>query len=283
MRFDKVWWYRLGSVTAAVGLLATTAPGHAQTLTDPELVSVPETTFMMGDRDGEPDEVERTVTVRAFRLMRHEVTNAQFSAFVRASGHLTDPERSGSGFVWKSRWTKVRGANWRRPFGPDNVQPNFLVENANHPVLQTSQRDALAFCKYHGLRLPTDPEWELAARGSDGRRYPWGDTAPEQGRGTRFANFGTVPCCATDNRDGFEKTAPVGRFPDGQSPFGLLDLAGNVWEWTASRFPGRPSEVVLRGGGWGNNPYCLRTSYRHGNPDNIGLDMVGFRCAGDAE
>ena len=73
----------------------------------------------------------------------------------------------------------------------------------------------------------------------------------------------------------------MGSYPQGASPFGVLDMAGNVWEWTASPFPGRPKEVALRGGGWGNNPYCLRAAYRHGNPPDIGLNMVGFRCTGD--
>ena len=81
--------------------------------------------------------------------------------------------------------------------------------------------------------------------------------------------------------DGFLRTAPVGSFPRGRSPFGLDDMAGNVWEWTSSRFPGSPGMRVIRGGGWGNNPYCLRAAYRHGNPPDIGLDMVGFRCAAD--
>ena len=152
---------------------------------------------------------------------------------------------------------------------------------ADHPVVQVSQRDAAAFCAFHGLRLPRDAEWEYAARGTDRRRYPWGDDPPEEA-GQRRANFGSVACCAADDSDGHARTAPVGRFPQGASPFGALDLAGNVWEWVDDPYAPVPDQVALRGGGWGNNPYCLRVSYRHGNPPDIGLDMVGFRCAGDA-
>ncbi len=168
------------------------------------------------------------------------------------------------------------GADWRHPAGPKSSVEGL----ADHPVVQVSQADATAFCVFHGLRLPGDAEWEYAARGSDRRRYPWGDEAPRQAD-PRRANFGTVTCCAPDASDGFERTAPAGRFPTGASPFGLLDMAGNVWEWTADLHPTEPGKVALRGGGWGNNPYCLRVSYRHANPPDIGLDMVGFRCAGD--
>ena len=247
-------------------------------LLDADLVDVPGGTFVMGDAAGEPDEAPKTVTVGPFRLMRHEVTNRQFAAFVAASGHRTDPERRGFGYVWDRRWRRVAGAAWRHPAGPDDA----IDRRIDHPVVQVSARDAAAFCAWYGLRLPREEEWEFAARGTDGRRYPWGDGAPEAA-GMRRANFGTVPCCAPDESDGYLRTAPVGRYPVGASPFGLLDMAGNVWEWTASPFPGRPREVALRGGGWGNNPYCLRTTYRHGNPPDIGLDMVGFRCAADAE
>lgn len=243
-----------------------------------DLVTIPGGEFVMGDADGEPDEAPKTVRVAPFRIMRHEVTNAQFAAFVLATGRTTDAEASGSGYVWTGRWGLVAGADWHHPRGPAST----IDGKAAHPVVQVSAQDAAAFCAWAGLRLPSEAEWEFAARGTDGRRYPWGDETPEQGAGAH-ANFGTVACCAPDASDGYHGTAPVGRYPDGASPFGLLDMAGNVWEWTASRFPGRPERVALRGGGWGNDPYCLRAAYRHGNPPDIGLDMVGFRCAGDPD
>jgi formylglycine-generating enzyme required for sulfatase activity len=231
--------------------------------------------FLMGDLEGEPDEAPREVDVAPFRVMRYEVTNQQFAAFIAATGHVTDTERSGFGYVWNGRWRRVSGADWRHPFGIDSS----IAGRADHPVVQVSARDAAAFCRFHGLRLPSEREWEFAARGIDGRRFPWGNEPP--GQPSSRANFGTLKCCAPDAADGYLRTAPVGSFAAGRSPAGLLDMAGNVWEWTSSPFPGRPDQVVLRGGGWGNNPYCLRTSYRHGNPPDIGLDMVGFRCAAD--
>lgn len=242
-----------------------------------EMIDIPGGTFEMGDAAGEPDEAPRRVTVAPFRMMRHEVTNREFRAFVAATGHRTDPEKRGAGYVWTDRWRLVRGAEWRRPHGP----ATDIIGRYSHAVVQVSQRDAAAYCAWAGMRLPNEAEWEFAARGTDGRRYPWGNAAPVQS-GTRRANFGTVPCCAPDASDGELKVGPVGRYPAGASPFGLMDMAGNVWEWTSDPYPVTPGQVSLRGGGWGNNPYCLRVSYRHGNPPDIGLDMVGFRCASDA-
>jgi len=230
----------------------------------------------MGDPEGDANEVERRVEIQPFRLMRHEVTNKAFSAFVEETGHVTDPERRGAGYVWTGRWGLVDGADWRHPFGP----ASDIKGKGNHPVVQVSANDAAAFCAHYGWRLPSEEEWEFAARGKDRRRFPWGDTPPEQSTvQPSLANFGTVPCCAADGTDGHLTTAPVGSYPVGAGPFGHLDLAGNVWEWTSSRFPGKSEHAVIRGGGWGNNPYCLRVSYRHGNPDHFGLDMVGFRCS----
>ena len=246
-----------------------------------EFIDLPAGRVIMGDPAGDPGEVRRVVQIKPFRLMRFEVTNRAFADFVRESGHRTDPEKSGSGYVWTKRWQYVNGADWQHPYGPDTAGPDTAIDGfGHHPVVQVSADDAAAFCAFYGWRLPSEEEWEYAARGEDGRRYPWGDRAPDQtAGGDRLANFGTVPCCAADDSDGFLKTAPIGSFPEGAGPFGHLDLAGNVWEWTSSRFPARPDQVVLKGGGWGNNPHCLRASYRHGNPPHIGLDMVGFRCA----
>ena len=243
-----------------------------------ELIRIPGGTFTMGDPAGEPDEAPRTVHLAPFRLMRFEVTNLEFADFVASTGTLTDAERVGAGYVWTGRWRTGAGADWRHPHGPESS----VVGRDDHPVVQVSARDAARFCAHYGLRLPSEAEWEFAARGTDGRRYPWGDAPPEEA-GRRRANFGTLSCCAPDASDGFLKIGPVGRFPSGASPFGVHDMAGNVWEWTASAYPGRPGYVSLRGGGWGNDPYGLRVSYRHGNPPDIGLDMVGFRCAGDLE
>ena len=264
----------------SVALLAAALP-HARGLAadatiERNLVSIPAGTFVMGDAQGDANEAPRQVAVSAFRIMRLEVTNRQFAAFFAATGHRTDAEDSGTGFVWTTRWREVSGATWRHPTGAGST----IVDKPDHPAVQVSSRDAAAFCAWHGLRLPTEAEWEFAARGRDGRRYPWGMQVPGNSE-KRRANFGTVRCCAPDDTDGYLRTAPVGQFPSGASPFGLLDMAGNVWEWTASAFPSDSGLVALRGGGWGNNPYCLRAAYRHGNPPDIGLDMIGFRCAGD--
>ncbi len=257
-------------------LLLATAVRAAEPHAD--LVDLPGGLLFQGDPEGEADEAPREVAIASFRIMRQEVTNALFARFVTESGHVTDPERRGWGWVWDRAWRRGDGADWRHPEGP----ASSIAGLEDHPVVQVSKRDAAAFCAFYGLRLPSDPEWEYAARGTDRRRYPWGDQSPEAEDGSRRANFGTVRCCAADAADGYRTTAAVGSFPQGASPFGLLDMAGNVWEWTSDLHPAEPGEFALRGGGWGNDPYCLRVSYRHANPPRIGLDMVGFRCAGDA-
>lgn len=258
-----------GVVLAALSAISLPNVGLAEN----ELVSIPGGVVMMGDPRGEADEVVREVEVAPFAIERTEVTNAAFAAFVEATGHVTDAEKRGGGFVWPGQWRFQAGASWRHPQGPDDS----IEDRALHPVVQVSQRDALAYCAYQGLRLPSEAEWEYAARGSEWRRYPWGDEPPRQ-MGERRANFGTVACCALDDGDGYLHTAPVGSFPAGRSPFGLDDMAGNVWEWTSTVEDG---EAVIKGGGFGNNSEALRIGIRHKNPPDTPLDMVGFRCVGD--
>ncbi len=199
-----------------------------------DLVAIPGGVFAMGDEQGDANEAPRRVSVARFRIMRLEVTNRQFTAFVAATGYRTDVEGNGEGHVWTDRWRQIAGADWRHPHGPEDS----ISRRGAHPVVQVSAHDAASYCAWRGWRLPSEREWEFAASGLEGRRYPWGNEAPAQG-GAAPANFGTLACCAADDTDGHLRTAPVGVFPAGASPFGAHDMAGNVWEWTASRFPAR--------------------------------------------
>ncbi len=255
------------------------------------MIHIPEGTLLMGSDDGEPAEkpVHRVI-LAAFSIDRFEITNAKFSAFVAATGHITSPETSGLGWDWNGGWKRVKGADWRHPHG----LASSLRGLERHPVVQVSWIDAQAYCRWRGKRLPTEAEWERAARGDSGRIYPWSNQPPHVGNRYR-ASYGSDRCCRADAGDEYLFTAPVGSFPLGRSPFGLEDMAGNVWEWVEDWFdqefyrrslsenpvndtPGK--RRVIRGGGWGNNPSGLRSTLRHANPPDIGLSMVGFRCAG---
>jgi formylglycine-generating enzyme required for sulfatase activity len=216
------------------------------------------------------------VDVDPFYLDKHEVTNAQFERFVRAAGHRTTAEREGWGFAYRQQdgkwqWLKTDGANWRSPSGPGSTAP------ADHPVVQVSWEDAVAYCKWAGKRLPTEAEWEKAARGTDGRRYPWGETwDPSRANGNM-----TV-----------KTTTPVGSYPTGVSLFGVHDMAGNVSEWvqdwfgpygsSADRNPTGPSAGqvrVSRGGSWFSGPWVLRSAGRGRSGPSVRGSDLGFRCA----
>lgn len=254
------------------------------------MVDIPRGPFLMGSDHGEPAErpVHRVV-LSAFSIDRFETTNAEFAAFVSATGYVTDSERSGVGWDWGGKWREIKGANWRHPHGP----ASSIQGLERHPVVQVSWNDAQAYCRWRGKRLPTEAEWERAARGSGDRTYPWGNELPRDGTCYR-ASYGSDECCRPNTGDGYFFTAPVGSFPLGRSPFGVEDLAGNVWEWVEDWFDPEfyrrsPStnpvnstvrdRKVIRGGGWGNNPFGLRSTLRHANPPGMGLSMVGYRCA----
>ena len=155
----------------------------------------------------------------------------------------------------------------------------------DHPVVGVAWYDAERFCAWAGRRLPTEAEWEYAAKGRDLRYWPW------------TGAFDASRANSRDAADGFEKTAPVGAFPTGASPFGVLDMAGNVAEWTADRFdptryrtepealnptgPTSGRERVVRGGSWADGPHRLRVASRRGKGPTEVDDATGFRCAAD--
>ncbi len=274
--------------TAAHSALHVSAPRNA------ELVAIPAGTVQIGDDDGPPGEWPSFhYTSRAFLMDRTPVTVGQFSAFVKDTGYTTDAERYGSAAVLDEKlgsWVAVTGAVWRRPSGPEEpaAQPN-------HPVTQVSWFDADSFCRAYGLRLPTEFEWERAARMGqtpDGHVFKAGDPIELSHRYLLNAWEGTFPLVNTA-ADGYRTTSPVGAF--GTAPSGLTDMAGNVWEWTSSWYlpygvsehepADGQGERVSRGGSFLCSPhFCqgYRASARnHATPDTS-LENVGFRCAADA-
>jgi formylglycine-generating enzyme required for sulfatase activity len=247
----------------------------------------------IGDDDERP--VHR-VNLSPFHIDATEVTNAEFARFVKDTGYKTDAEKKGSSWVFKKGqkdWAAVEGADWRHPLGPDSN----IADQTNHPVVNVSWNDAAAYARWAGKRLPTEAEWEYAARaGREGEIYPWGNQLKPDGK--VVANFwqGTWP---SDNRmeDRYYYTAPVGSFPP--NAFGLYDIIGNVWEWTADWYasdyyrhssakdpkgPESGEQRVARGGSWFcSEGYCgaYRVGFRGKSPPDSGFNNVGFRCAKD--
>ncbi|MCA8968755.1 MAG: formylglycine-generating enzyme family protein [Planctomycetes bacterium] len=323
----------------AVALAACTLAachGHdAVDLTD--MIRLPGGTFVMGSDSalGGPDErPPHRVSVDAFWLDRHEVTNAQFSRFVEATGYVTtaeiaprlddvmaqlppgteppppealvagslvfvEPPPGGGELSW---WRFEKGADWRHPEGPDSS----ITSRMQHPVVHVSWDDANAYAKWAGKRLPTEAEWEYAARAGQHHEYVWGDTKVPND--TWMANIfqGHFPVENT-KADGFDRTAPVESFAP--NAWGFYDMSGNVWEWTADWYrpdtyakraesgivknprgpqssfdPNEPTvpKRTIRGGSFlCSDSYCrgYRPSARMKSSPDTGLCHTGFRCA----
>jgi hypothetical protein len=207
-----------------------------------EMVRVPAGRFLY-------DWMKEERELREFWIDRTPVTHAEYKRFLDAN-----PKRS----------VPFRDIGSARPYNWDRKSRSFPQGKADHPVVLVTWHDAAAYAEWAGKRLPTEEEWEKAARGTDGRKYPWGDWV--EGR------------CNTSEAD-VESTTAVGQYsPDGDSPYGCVDMAGNVWEWTASEHEDYHGSRVLRGGSWLGNRERARCSYRGGfNPDDSG-GSIGFRC-----
>ncbi|MFM1961212.1 MAG: hypothetical protein RLZZ172_57 [Bacteroidota bacterium] len=302
------------------------------------MVWIPGGTYLMGahDQDGREDEYpQHQVKVSGFWMDVTEVTNAQFKKFVEATGYVTTAEIApdwnelskqlppgtpkphdsllvpaslvfvkqppGAGLgdpsIW---WSWKKGANWRHPQG----QGSDLKGKDNHPVVHVSFDDAVAYSKWAGKRLPTEAEWEFAARGGKTTVYPWGDEPVESGKPKANSWQGKFPSVNT-SWDKFPGAAPVKSFA--ANPFGLFDMAGNVWEWCADWYrddyyasvsnqllqdpqgpstsydpqePTVPKKVVRGGSFLCNDSYCkgYRVTSRMKTATDTGLEHTGFRC-----
>lgn len=269
-----------------------------------ELVHLAGGTFAMGAsgplvNPGDGEDPVRSVTVAPFSIATTCVTNAAFTEFVERTGYVTDAQVHGWSYVFAGFlpaalrrcspradgapwWCGVGGADWRHPEGPGSD----IERRMDHPVVHVSWNDAVAFCRHAGTRLPTEPEWEYAARGGlEQCVFPWGDELDAGGvyhcnvwRG-RFPTHNTAA-------DGYRGTAPADAFaPNG---YGLYNIVGNAWEWCAD--PWRPDEHdaeaarAMRGGSYlCHDSYCnrYRVSARTGNAPDTSAGHLGFRVAAD--
>lgn len=239
--------------------------------------------------NAEPD---HSVSLDAYWIDQTEVTNAMFAGFVAATGYQTDGEKTGKGWAHSgSKFVEMSGVTWKTPHGAGSSIDGL----DDHPVVGVDQTDAIAYCQWAGTRLPTEAEWEKAARGTDGRFYPWGNQPPDATL-VNFADVNAQLHWADKNvDDGFEFTAPVGSFPAGASPYGALDMAGNVWEWVSDWFsatyyaespasnpqgPASGGALVNRGGGWTDHAASLFSIFRASATEAYFVnDFSGFRCA----
>ncbi|MFF7550566.1 formylglycine-generating enzyme family protein [Streptomyces canus] len=271
-------------------------------------------TFLMGSEDtdvnpGDGEGPVRAVTVAPFAIDAHCVTNERFAAFVEATGYRTEAERFGWSYVFAAFlpgelrrisprpkntpwWCGVQGAHWAAPEGPGSD----LSGRSDHPVAHVSWTDASTFCRWEGSRLPTEAEWEYAARGGlEGKRFPWGDELTPGGEHRCNIWQGRFPSHNT-TEDGYLGTAPVTAYqPNG---YGLYNVAGNVWEWCADRWATTPSQAqgscatpagprhdtarVLRGGSYlCHDSYCnrYRVAARTSNSPDSSSGNTGFRVA----
>ena len=285
------------------------------------MIWIPGGSFLMGSEKFYREERPvRRDTVQGFWIDSYPVTNAEFRAFVSATGYITSCERPPDPACYpnadpgllvpgslvfrkpprpvdlrdnRAWWQYAPGADWRHPTGPDST----IDDRGDHPVVHVSYEDARAYAAWSGKELPTESEWEFAARGGlEGATYAWGESPAPDGRAMANTWQGRFPW-ENLRIDGYEGTSPVDAFP--ANGYGLYDMIGNVWEWTASPFAptraeglqkscchasepaGQPARQVVKGGSHLCAPnYCLRyrPAARQGEAVDTSACHIGFRC-----
>lgn len=257
------------------------------------MIYIPGGTTQVGSARGLPREMPvLEEEIAPFYMDESPVTVAEFKRFVKETGYVTQAESFGDAVVFdldKRKWELRPGANWKQPLGPD-----YEAAQDNHPVTQVSHNDAIAYCQWAKKRLPTEAEWEHAARNARNTRtkYSWGENITDNQEYKANIWQGTFPAINT-GEDGYLFTCPIGTF--GKTELGLTDISGNVWEWCQDWYlpydssqedyePREDSEKVMRGGSFMCDPsYChgYRVSGRSGSTPETGLFHVGFRCVID--
>lgn len=245
-------------------------------------------TIQIGSETGTADEQPTFETeIAPFYLDKNLVSVADFRKFIEATNYKTEADKYGDSGVFlfeQGQWTLLKGANWEYPLG--ETKPKSLD---NHPVTHVSWNDAQAYASWAGKRLPTEFEYEFAAKNGGNSVYPWGNSVQKEGK--YMANFWQGASVQdTDAKDGFLLTSPIGHF--GESPAGLTDMVGNVWQWTASiyaAYPGNPNQTpkdpkvrTTRGGSFMYDQALEKsftTSFRAKNSIDTSLFNTGFRCA----
>jgi serine/threonine protein kinase len=237
-------------------------------------VLIPGGQFVMGSDQYSYEKPVQTITLKSYLIDKYPVTNRQYEQFVQQTKHVTDAEKNGYGNVLIGRhWRKVKGATWSKPDGVESIEGK-----ENHPVRQISYNDALAYCQWAGKDLPTEAQWEKAARGPQGYKYPWGDSDPND----TLANY--------DNSIG--STTPVDRYEKGQSFYGCFNMAGNTYEWCKDWYttyseakrvdtdpagPDKGSERVVKGGCYVEGMESLRSAHRDRFDPNYSSTLISFR------
>ena len=270
----------LTPTTVSPTLTPTTIPPIAQPAWVPEMVAVPAGSFLMGSSSANSqaqsdEQPQHTLTLPAYEIGKTEVTNAQFRPFVTGDGYTNQAYWDAAGWQWRTGQNRTQPSYWN----------DASFNGDQQPVVGVTWYEAMAYTRWLSVKtglnfsLPTEAEWEYAARGSKGLIYPWGNTWDA----TRANSNNTLG-----------KTTPVGRYPSGASPFGAMDMAGNVWEWTQSVYTAYPYNAsdgrenlsdpagkyfTLRGGSWRSVSLALRAAYR-GNLTPANDDhYVGLRLA----